>query len=143
MRPSSQTARASIGVATAATVDSRKSPSHVAAMETDARTSRTANATASPTRRAHAPNSLRSMPETIAARLPADQRTAPVYAGPEREEHAEIAVFQLARPHLLVDEDRQRPRAGVAEPIDVRGELRLGHLELLADVVVDPGVCLV
>jgi hypothetical protein len=61
----------------------------------------------------------------------------------EREKHAEMAVPQASGPHLLVDEDRERRCAGVAEPVDIRRQLVRRDAECFANVVVDSGIGLV
>ena len=61
-------------------------------------------------------------------------------SGTECQEHAEVARLQIAGARSLVDEDGERCRAGVAETVDVRGELVRGNTELIADVVIDPGI---
>src|ERR1019366_9330323 len=107
MRPFSQTERVSIGVATTAAVESCRRASQVTWIETDACAS-TATTAATVTKAPRIPRSI------SAASLPPDERGAPVHAGAEREQHAQLAVLQLAGAHLLVDEDGQRAGARVA-----------------------------
>src|SRR5580704_6083879 len=59
-----------------------------------------------------------------------------MYAGPQRQQHAELTLFEFAGPHLLVDENREGSGARISEALDVRGEFLRRDAEVLANVFV-------